>query len=240
MGGFLQEENIQNRIRITDIPKEERPRERLIKNGAQKVSNAELIAILLGQGSKQYNALDMAKLLLKKFGSLSGLADASLNELQTIPGIGPAKAITLLAAFQLYRNMEHQRAEKGLTSYNNPRRIADIYIPLLGHKKSECVYVVLLDSTLKKIADVELTIGLLSSVMAHPREVFNPAIKQNAHSIILIHNHPSGNPEPSQADIRVTKQIYKAGDILGIPLKDHIIVTEEDYFSFHQKGLLTD
>lgn len=226
--------------RITDWPESERPREKLIENGAESVSSAELIAILLGNGSVRNNAVDTAKLLLNEFKSLQGLANASITELQNIPGIGPAKSVTLLAAFQLYRNLQKEKAELTLNKFTDPKMVAEVYKPLLGHLKKESFYVILLDSSMKKITDFEITRGLLNASLVHPREVFNPAIKHNSKGIILIHNHPSGTLEPSDEDIRVTNRIVESSVIIGIPVYDHLIITESGYYSFKENGLIPD
>lgn len=224
--------------RITDWPLEERPREKLIKNGPEFISSSELIAILLGQGSIQTNAVELAKHLIKKFNSLEGLAGASLTELQEVSGIGPAKAVTLLAAFQLYRNLQKEIAEKQIVTFKDPAAVAEIYKPLLGHLKKESFYVILLNNAMKKIADFEITRGLLNAALVHPREVFNPAIKHSSKGIILVHNHPSGVLEPSEEDISMTKRLVESGRILEIPVFDHLIISESSYYSFKENGLL--
>ncbi|KAA3617674.1 MAG: JAB domain-containing protein [Calditrichaeota bacterium] len=224
--------------RITDWPIDERPRERLMKNGANSVSSAELIAILLGQGSARHNAVDTAKHLLSEFKSLQGLANASLVELQKIPGIGPAKAVTLLAAFQLYRNMQQESAEKSITKFTDPAAVAEIYIPVIGHLKKESFYVILLDSAMKKIQDMEISRGILTESLVHPREVFNPAIRHNAKGLIVLHNHPSGVAKPSTDDRSMTTRLIESGKILSIPLYDHLIITEKGYYSFRENGLI--
>lgn len=227
-----------NTNRITDWPLEERPREKLMRMGADAVSSAELIAILLGQGTVKINALDTAKKLLKEFKSLEGLAAASIIELQKIPGIGPAKAVTLSAAFQLYRNLQIESAAKAVITFTDPGAVANIYKPLLGHRKKESFYVILLDSAMKKIQDFEVTRGLLNASLVHPREVFNPAIRFSARGIIILHNHPSGVLEPSAEDKKITKRLVESGEILEIPVYDHLIITESGYFSFKENGLI--
>lgn len=224
--------------RITDWPEDERPREKLIKHGPESISSAELIAILLGQGSVRHNALDMAKHLLQKFKSLEGLASASIKELQSVSGIGPAKAVTLMAAFQLYRNLQKEIAEKKVITFKDPQAVAEIYKPVLGHLKKESFYVILLDNAMKKIADFEVTRGLLNASLVHPREVFNPAIRYSSKGIILIHNHPSGIVTPSEEDISMTKRLAESGKILEIPVFDHLIIAENDYYSFKENDLL--
>ena len=224
--------------RITDWPQDERPREKLINNGPESISSAELIAILLGQGSVQHNALDMARHLIKRFHSLEGLAGASLTELQEVAGIGPAKAVTLLAAFQLYRNLQKESAEKQVLTFKDPAAVAEIYKPVLGHLKKESFYVILLDNAMKRIADFEISRGLLNASLVHPREVFNPSIKHSSKGIILIHNHPSGVLEPSVEDISITKKLVESGKILEIPVFDHLIITGNGYYSFKEHQLI--
>ncbi len=224
--------------RITDWPKEERPREKLIRYGAEHISNAELIAILLGHGSQKYNAVETAHELLKTFGDLEGLAAASQKEMQDINGIGPAKALTLLAAFQLYRNLQSETAAKIPQAMSQPKMVADIYIPYLGDKKKESFYVLLLDAAMHKIRDVEVSRGLLTASLVHPREVFNPAIKYSAKGIILLHNHPSGQLFPSEEDIKITRKLVESGQLLDIPVYDHLIIARKGYYSFKENNLL--
>ena len=163
--------------RITDWPLEERPRERLTAEGAENISSAELIAILLGQGTRKYNAVDLARKLLRRFGSLEALSDASLD-------------------------------------------------------------VILLDSALKKIRDFEVTQGILDASLVHPREVFKPAIRYSARGVIVLHNHPSGELKPSDQDIKTTEQLINSGKILGIPVYDHLIITQDGFYSFKDHGMI--
>ena len=226
--------------RITDWPIEERPREKLVSLGAQGISTAELIAILLGHGTQKYNAVDLAKKLLREFHSLEALSNASLKEMQRIPGIGPAKAVTLLAAFQLYRNLQKEKAENELVSFRNPGQVARIYQPVLGHLQKECFYVILLDPVMRRIMDYKVTSGIMDSSLVHPREVFNPAVRNMAKGIIVMHNHPSGDLQPSDDDIKITERLVESGKILGINVYDHLIVTLDSYYSFRENGLIKD
>ncbi len=218
--------------RITDWPEDERPRERLQKYGADLVSSAELLAILLGQGTSRFNAVELARMLLNRFKSLEALSMASAAELQETPGIGPAKAATLQAAFQLYRNLQAETAERQIVSFRNPEQVAKIYQPLLGSSKQERFYVVLLNTAMQRITDFEVSRGTLDTSLVHPREVFREAIKHAAKGIIVLHNHPSGQLHPSEADLKVTQKLSESGKILGIELFDHIIITATDYYSF--------
>jgi DNA repair protein RadC len=210
----------------------------LTQLGPEAVSNAELIAILLGHGTAKFNALELAKKLLREFGSLEALSNASLQELQEITGIGPVKAVTLLSAFQLYRNLQKQKAENEIISFRNPAEVARIYQPSLGSLKKESFYVILLNSSMKRILDFEVTRGLVDSSLVHPREVFNVAVRNLAKGIIVMHNHPSGTLEPSTEDIKITERLVSSGKILEIPVYDHLIITENGYYSFREHGLI--
>jgi DNA repair protein RadC len=224
--------------RITDWPIDERPREKLIQLGPQAVSNAELIAILLGHGTAKFNALELAKKLLREFKSLDALSGASLEEIQKIPGIGPAKAVTLLAAFQLYRNLQKQKAENEIVSFRNPDQVAKIYQPVLGSLQKESFFVILLNSAMKRILDFEVSRGTLDASLVHPREVFNVAVRNLAKGIIVMHNHPSGELKPSEEDIKTTERLVESGKILEIPVYDHLIISENSYYSFRENGLI--
>ena len=224
--------------RITDWPIDERPREKLIQLGYEAVSSAELIAILLGQGTAKFNALELAKKLLREFASLEALSDASLEEIQQIPGIGPAKAVTLLAAFQLYRNLQKQKAENEIVSFRNPEQVAKIYQPMLGSLQKESFFVILLNSAMKRILDFEVSRGTLDASLVHPREVFNMAVRNLAKGIIVMHNHPSGELKPSEEDIKTTERLVQSGNILEIPVYDHLIISENSYYSFRENGLI--
>ncbi|WP_456439133.1 RadC family protein [Caldithrix abyssi] len=226
------------RARITDWPLEERPREKLMRFGADSVSNAELIAILLGQGTTRLNAVELAKKMLRAFGSLEALSNASLKEMQQVKGIGPAKAVTMLAAFQLYRNLQKEVAEREIVAFREPAKVARAYQPILGHLKQEVFYVILLNNNLERIQDFRITQGTLDASLVHPREVFNPAIRYLAKGIIVLHNHPSGQKRPSQADIDITRKLVESGKVLDIPVYDHVIITQDDYFSFKENGLM--
>jgi len=222
--------------RITDWPVDERPRERLIAKGAESISNAELIAILLGQGSTTENAVDLARKLLRHFGSLPALSRTSLSELQQIKGIGPAKAVTLKAAFQLYRNLQKEQADQEIPSFRNPADVAKIYQPVIGHLEQETFWVILLDNQMKRIFDFEVTRGLIDSSLVHPREVFNQAVRHMAKGLIAMHNHPTGNLQPSENDLKITRRLVESGQVLDIPLYDHLIITRDGFYSFREHG----
>ena len=224
--------------RITDWPVNERPREKLLTKGSDALSSAELIAILLGTGTGKTTAVDLGKSLINKFGSIEKMAQASLKELTEISGIGPAKAITLMAAFQLSRNMHKEVAEKEFNYFKQPSDVAKIFIPMLGHEKKEVFAIALLDTAGKFMGSEKITIGTLNASLVHAREVFKPAIKHSAASIILVHNHPSGQLTPSAEDLKITKQIVEAGKLLDITVHDHLIITQDSYISLKEEGYI--
>ncbi len=229
---------MERNLRITDWPKDERPRERLTERGAEALTNAELIAILVGQGTSKYNAVELARKLLHSFKSLQALSEASLAEMQLIDGIGPAKAVTLLASFQLYRNMKKEKAENEVVHFKDPKEIWKIYKSVLGSRAQESFWVILLNNALRKITDFEVSRGILDQTVVHPREVFREAIRHNAKGVILMHNHPSGVLVASEEDIKLTARLKESGKILGITVYDHIIISENGYYSFVRSGLI--
>jgi DNA repair protein RadC len=221
---------------ITSWPQGERPREKLASVGSENLTSAELIALLLSSGTQNLNAVDIGKELIKKFKTLENLSQASLKELQEMEGIGPAKAIKLQAAFQLSRNMYKEKAEDQLSNCNNPSDVARIFIPILGHRKQEIFSIALLNSAGQFIRDQEITKGTINASLIHPREVFRFAIKDAATSVILVHNHPSGNLSPSNEDLSITDQLIAAGETIGIPVLDHLIIAGNDYLSLKEAG----
>lgn len=218
-------------MRIKDISKENRPRERFQKFGPNALSDAELLAIILQKGSKQENVIDMSNRLISKYG-IDKLSDLSLKELQEIKGIGPAKALQIKALFEfskrhnLYKINENPiKSAKDVFEYASQR--------LLG-KNKEYFMILLLDSKNRIIKDEIVSIGTLNASLIHPREVFKSAIKESANSIILVHNHPSGDPSPSKEDEEITKRIFDAGELLNIKVLDHVIIGNEKYHSFKE------
>jgi DNA repair protein RadC len=228
-------------IRIKDLPKNERPRERLAESGAAALSPAELITILLRTGMKGRSAIEIAGELVHQYKSLDALSRASLEELESVKGIGPAKAITLKAAFTLARCLARElQGEAPLL--DSPERIADYLREENRTYKVEQFQAVLLNTRRKLICVDLISHGLLDSLLVHPREVFKRAIAANASALVLVHNHPSGDPTPSEADIRTTRDLIRAGQLLKIEVLDHIILgrrTAEngrDYVSLRELG----
>jgi DNA repair protein RadC len=227
--------------RIKDMAAKDRPRERLALEGADALSNAELIAILLRTGLKGYSAIHIAQQLLAKFGTLDGLARAPLEELRQVKGVGRDKAVTLKAAFTLARKMAAEmRAEAPLL--DTPERIADLLREESRPQDVEQFRVVLLNTRRRLIGLETISQGTLDTLLVHPREVFKRAIAANASAVVLVHNHPSGDPTPSEADIKVTRDLIRAGQLLKIEVLDHVIIgrrtmeRQKDYVSLRELG----
>jgi DNA repair protein RadC len=227
--------------RIKDMPAQDRPRERLVLEGTDALSNAELIAILLRTGLKGYSAIHIAQQLLAKFGTLDGLARAPLEELRQVKGVGRDKAVTLKAAFTLARKMAAEmRAEAPLL--DTPERIADLLREESRPQEVEQFHVVLLNTRRRLIGLETISQGTLDTLLVHPREVFKRAITANASAVVLVHNHPSGDPTPSEADIKVTRDLIRAGQLLKIEVLDHVIIgrrtveRQKDYVSLRELG----
>lgn len=222
---------------ILDMPMEERPRERMLKVGSEALSSVELIAIILAKGTKGTSVLQLAQKLLSTFGTLDQLMDATVEELCTIKGLGKAKALQLKAAFSLGARAERQKyLDK--TCLEHPQHVYDLVKNKLEKEKRECFSVLLRDTKGFLITNELVSIGTLSETLVHPREVFYPAIRHKAASIILVHNHPSGDPTPSAEDISTTHTLIEVGQMLGVPVYDHVIIGKGQFLSMRQKGLL--
>ena len=226
------------RLTINEWPEDERPREKLIKVGAENLTSAELLAILISTGTHRFSAVDLGKELLNRFKTLENLANASPKELTEINGIGSAKAVTLQAAFQLSRNMQKELAERKLKYFKKPSDVADVFMPKLGHLEKEVFAVALLDSAGRYMQSEVITVGTLNASLVHPREIFKVAIRQSAASVILVHNHPSGKLDPSKEDLTVTQQLIESGKMLEIPVQDHLIVSGDKFLSLKEEGYI--
>jgi DNA repair protein RadC len=223
---------------INKWPIGERPREKLIALGSENLSNAELLAILISTGTDGLSAVEVGKELLRKFETLEKLASAPRKQLQEVQGIGIAKALILQAAFQLSRKLHMELAERRIAIFKNPANVAGMFIPQIGHLKQEVFAIALLDSAGRFMQSEIITRGTLNASLVHPREVFRPAIQNSAASIILIHNHPSGQLEASKEDLKITQQLVDSGNIIDIPVLDHIILSDTSYLSMHEQGLI--
>lgn len=222
---------------IKNWPAEERPREKLIRRGPEGLSDGELLAIIMRIGNKRGSAVDIARELLTIFGGLGSLINLSMAELCSIEGIGPAKAAQIKAALELGRRTLSEPLSTEIKVVSG-KAIYSHYYPYLKNLKKEIFKVILLDGKNKIIRDVTVSEGGLNLNIVHPREVFNPAIRDSALSIIALHNHPSGDPTPSLEDIELTKRLVSAGNILGIRLLDHIIIGDGRFVSLLDKGVI--
>ena len=223
--------------KMKEYPQHARPRERMEMLGAEKLSDQELLAILLATGSKEASALDLAEQLLQRYQGLAGLQQATLDDLMEQKGIGTAKATTIAAAVELGKRIS--------TSISGYRPViagsADAARLLQGRMRGldrEHFFVLFLNPKHAVLGMVTVSIGTLSSSLVHPREVFKQAIKRSASAVILAHNHPSGNCEPSKEDLQVTKRLKDAGELVGIEVIDHLIIGEDRYYSFCENELL--
>lgn len=239
MESNMDKEHSKRSFTIRDLPISERPRERLLKYGPETLSLQEILALILGRGISGESVLVTAQRILNKFGNLKDLASASLEELSKIKGVGLAKASQIKAAFELGR-----RKEDSFYQYYQQKRIkipedaVNLVKSRLKGKKKEYFLVLLLSVKNQLLNIVEISKGSLDSNIVHPREVFKEAISASAASCIFIHNHPSGDPTPSEEDIQLTRRLKEAGEIIGIDVLDHIIVTDLKFVSLKEKTLL--
>lgn len=222
---------------IREWPLEDRPRERLYHKGAESLADAELLAIQLGTGVPGQSAMDVARELLARYGSLSELASRSVSELAGLPGLGRVKAVRLAATFELTRRLR-SRNGLGRVVLSSPDQVFARYGPLMEDLKKEVFRVVLLDAQNGLLRDVVVSEGTLSASLVHPREVFKPAILESAASLILLHNHPSGDPTPSREDLRLTRQLVDCSKLLDLRIHDHVIIGRERFASLAQRGAL--
>ncbi|HWR60189.1 MAG TPA: DNA repair protein RadC [Clostridia bacterium] len=221
---------------IKDLPEGERPRERLIRHGASVLSNAELLAILLRTGTKDESAISLAHRILVQEQGLRYLVDSNVEQLSCINGIGQAKAAQLKAAIELGKRLAAYElgADKPVKC---PQDVASLLMEEMRYLKKEHMKLVLLNVKCNLISVEEISVGSLNASIVHPREVFNPAIRKSSASIIMVHNHPSGDPTPSSEDAAITARIDEAGKLIGIELVDHIIIGDGKYISMKEKGL---
>lgn len=224
------------RLTIKDLPPAERPRERLLSRGHAALSDAELLAILLRTGTSKETAVQLAERILVEFGGLQELPRRTADELTSLDGVGPAKAVTLLAAAELaVRLAARRRAEVPVGS---PADVAGLVMEEMRNYRREHFRVVMLDVKNRVLGVEEVSIGSLNTSLVHPREVFRPAVVKSCAGIILIHNHPSGDPTPSSEDLEVTRRLCEAGKLMGIEVLDHVVIGDGKFFSFREKGLL--
>ena len=226
-------------VMVRDLPEEERPREKLIRRGAAALSDTELLAILLRTGTSSVSVLHLAEEVLSKYQDkgLVSIMNVSPQEIASIHGVGLAKAATIVAAVELGRRLSTKAAQK-LEKIEGPEDVARYASPLLRFEQKEHFLVMLLDVRNRVLAMPTISIGSLTASVAHPREIFREAIRYSAAHMILIHNHPSGDTTPSREDVQLTKQMMKAGEIMGIPVLDHIIIANDDFLSLKEANCL--
>lgn len=224
---------------IKEWPVNERPREKLVLRGAEALSDAELLALLLrtGDATTGQSALDLGRCLLQEFGDLRNLARASISEICTVKGTGPAKAASVKAALELASRFKTKRMERD-TRYTSPDQVYEHFHYAYRDRRKEYCLALLLDGKNRIIKEVQISEGSLNQSIVHPREVFSPAVRESAAAIILVHNHPSGDPSPSSEDILITKRLKEAGDLMGVKILDHIIIGDGHFVSLCAQGLL--
>lgn len=222
---------------VRDLPKSERPRERLIKFGPEALSAQELLALIIGRGIPKKSVMNIAQELLARFGNIKAISQASIEALSEIKGIGLAKAAQIKACFELGKR---QDLEPELKNYDikNPQSVVKAIRASIKDKAKEHFKLILLDTRNKIIGISTISIGTLNASLVHPREIFKEAIIHNSASVVLAHNHPSGDPEPSEEDLTITERLVESGKILGIEVIDHIIIGKTNFSSFKERGLI--
>jgi DNA repair protein RadC len=228
---------MKNSFTVHDLPLGERPRERLLKLGSEALSAQEILALILGRGIKGESVMVTSQKLLSRFGNLKAITNASVEELTQTRGIGPAKAAQIKATLELSKRLEADVDDKPKPILKSPEDVAAVVRSQLKGKKKEHFLVLCLDTRNRLINCKPVSIGSLDTSVVHPREVFKEAVSSSAASVIFVHNHPSGDPEPSKEDVELTKRLVKAGEIVGIDVLDHIIICDKNYLSLKAKNL---
>ena len=222
---------------VHDLPKPERPRERLKQFGPEALSAQELLALIIGRGVSKKSVMTIAQELVIKFGNIKAISEATIEELSQIKGIGFAKAAQIKACFELGKRQDLEPEQKDF-DIKDPQSVVKAISASIKDKAKEHFKLILLNARNKILGISTISIGSLNASIVHPREVFKDAIMHNAYSVVLAHNHPSGDPEPSEDDLTITKRFIEAGKILGIEVIDHIIISKNGFFSFKEKGLI--
>lgn len=224
---------------IKSWPEEDRPREKLLEKGPEFLSPAELLAILLrnGNASTGESAVDQAHVLLSQFGGLKGIDDAPIAKLRAIKGMGTAKIAQVKAGLELARRLKQDKWEPG-RPLRSSEEVYRHFRGALEKERREIFYVVLLTNKNRKIREVKISEGSLTASLVHPREVYNPVIRESAAAVIFVHNHPSGDPAPSPEDLEITRRLKEVGEVMGIRVLDHVVIGRDRYFSFSDRGIL--
>ncbi len=225
-------------MNVKDLPLDDRPREKMLLRGPQSLSDAELLAVLLRTGTKGKSVITISQELIAENENLAVLASKHQSHFTKKEGIGNDKAATLLAAFEISRRILSQSKNYSDKKITSPQDVAEMFIPLLKDELKEKFLLICLNSANKIIKFETISIGNLNSSIVHPREIFKAAIENSSASVILMHNHPSGNPEPSTEDINITKKLVESGKMLDIPVFDHIIIAGNSYTSFVERRII--
>ncbi|NBC17455.1 MAG: DNA repair protein RadC [Bacteroidetes bacterium] len=232
---------IHYRVPIKEWDASDRPREKMMQHGPSALSDAELIGVIFGTGTRTkdgpLSAVQLGRALSRSYGSLHDLSRRNIKELMRVVGVGPAKAVQLMAAFEIGRRTESQRGGERV-QVRSPEDVAAVYGPLMRDLKREVFKVVHLNTANVITGDYTLSKGGLAASIVEPRAVFEQAVLDNAAAVICLHNHPSGNPEPSREDIRITRQLVEAGKLMSIPVHDHLIIAGTSYTSLAERGLM--
>ncbi|MEL7362229.1 MAG: DNA repair protein RadC [Bacteroidota bacterium] len=228
-------------VPIREWSEDERPREKLMQRGAAALSDAELIGLIFGNGTRtkegSLSAVQLGQALVRTYGSLGKLSRRDLRELKRVTGIGPAKAVQLMAAFEIGRRVEAEGPGERV-QVTGPADVARVYGPRLRDLPREVFVTVFLNTAGVIAGDATISEGGLAASIVEPRAVFRKAILENAAALVCLHNHPSGNPEPSREDVRVTKQLVEAGKLMGVPVHDHLIIAGRQWTSLAERGLM--
>lgn len=228
---------------IRDLPVEQRPYEKCLQKGASALTDSELLAVILKTGTRGSSSIDLATEILRiteqsSYPGLAGILHLSIRELMAINGIGPVKAVQLKCIGELSKRIATSVARTQLC-LSQPQTIARYYMEQLRHEETEQILCMMMDTHMNLLADPVLSSGTVNAALVTPREVFIEALRYHAVFLILVHNHPSGSPAPSEEDIVITEKIYHAGELIGIHLADHIIIGDQRYISFHEQGFFT-
>lgn len=230
-------------MKMKDLPGDDRPYERCLKEGPEHLSDAQLLSIIIRTGSREHSSLELSDKILAlnypKKGIL-GLLHLSLPQLMSIHGIGQVKGIQLLCIGELSRRIWKYKALEQPLTFRDPKDVADYYQEDMRHREQEQFRMMIFNTKQMLLRDIMLTQGTVNASLAAPREIFVEALRYQAVSLILVHNHPSGDPEPSQEDVLLTRRITEAGNLIGVPLLDHIIIGDNSYVSLKERGFITD
>ena len=229
---------MQNNIKINDIPKNERPMEKLLMYGAEDLSNAELLAVLLRSGTRGENIVSLSTRLLYDVGGLDGLLYINIEEIKKLKGIKDVKACQIIAMVEVFKRFRTLKSQKDNFKVSSPKDISMLLVNEMNNLNQEVLKVILLNTKNIVIGVKDVFKGSLNSSIVHPREIFKEAVQRGSANIIICHNHPSGDPTPSKEDIDVTLRIKQCGDLMGIKLLDHIIIGNSNYISLKEKGII--